>query len=41
MSPGEQARAGRLAVPGALREEDTSAGGAAPAPPPRSVWRKP
>ena len=33
--------AGKLAVLGALRDEGTSAGGSsAPAPPPRSVWRK-
>jgi hypothetical protein len=34
--------AGKLTVLGALLEEGTSGGsGAAPAPPPRSVWRKP
>jgi hypothetical protein len=32
---------GKLAVLDALLEDGTSAAGAAPAPPPRSVWRKP
>ena len=32
---------GKLAVLGALLEDGTSAEGAAPAPPPRRVWRKP
>ena len=35
------ALAGKLAVLGALLEDGTSAEGAAPAPPPRRVWRKP
>ena len=36
------ALAGKLAALGALLEEGTSAGdGSPPAPPPRSVWRKP
>jgi hypothetical protein len=35
------ALAGKLAVLGALLEAGTSAEGAAPAPPPRRVWRKP
>ncbi len=36
------ALAGKLTALAAVLEEDTSAGGgSAPAPPPRSVWRKP
>jgi hypothetical protein len=35
------ALAGKLAVLGALREDGASVEGAAPAPPPRRVWRKP